>query len=152
MKILFFGLALLTSISSFAMVCGIGLPSGDVNTHDRRVALYHDVEKSNSTMMTLIKPNGEVLENFSTETYFEGVASQAEIEARKKEIVGSKLASVGVDEQGRLILAIGTIQDSTEELFKSNAMMMGTTDRLQVLFDMENKISITCNKTPVTDL
>ncbi len=123
---------------------------GESSDFSKQIALYTDVDlQKDGEIMILIKPNGEVLKDFNTTTYYEAVTSQEEIDKRTNKIAGSKIAIVTIDvANNQLTLIIGEVVNNPNEILKSTAMSLCGLDfsSKAALFDMETKIAIYCVK------
>ena len=115
-----------------------------------QIAMYTDVDlEKNDNIMTLIKPNGDVIKDFDTTIYYEGATSQEEIDELTSKIAGSKVAIVTIDvENNQLSLTIGVVVKGSQEILKATAMSLCDLDfsSQAALFDMEKKLGVYCVK------
>ncbi len=77
-------------------------------------AVYNDVARDKTdNIITLFKPNGEVVKDFDLVKYYEGVTSQKEVDELANKIVGSEIAIISIDtENNQLSLAIGDVTNT----------------------------------------
>ena len=122
---------------------------GESSDFNKQIALYTDVDlQKGSDIKTLIKPNGDVIKNFDTTKYYEGVTSQEEVDERTNIIAGSNIAIVSIDiETNQLGLTIGEVINNPQEILKSTSMSLCDLDSSKAaIFDMDKKLAIYCVK------
>ena len=140
-----------TSIAaSQTMTFVITEAEGESTDFNKQIALYTGVDlEKNYNIMTLIKPNGDVIKDFDTTTYYEGVTSQEEIDELTSKIAGSKIAIVTIDvEANQLTLTIGDVVKGSQEILKTTSMSLCDLDfsSKAAVFDMDKKLAIYCVK------
>ena len=107
-----------------------------------------DISKT-SNHITLIKPDGEVIQDFDTAKFYAGLSTQEEVNEKTKNILGSKIAIITIDiENNILTLSVGEVVEGMKDIFEMNAMTMNDLDfkKNAALLDMKNKIAIYCTK------
>jgi len=99
-------------------------------------AVYNDVSRDKTiNIVTLFKPNGEVVKDFDLYKYYDGVTSQEEMDELTDKIDGYEVAVISINkENNQLILSIGTIA-KIKEIFN-------LTSRSECDLDSTSKISI----------
>jgi len=116
----------------------------------KEITVYTDVDlKKSDNIITLIKPNGDVVKNFDTTIYYEGVTSQEEIDELTNKIAGSIIAIVTIDiDTSQLGLTIGEVINNSQEILKSTSMSLCDLDfsSKAAIFDMNKKLAIYCLK------
>ena len=121
--------------------------SSDIN---KNLATYTDVDfQKDGDIMTLIKPNGEVIKYFDTTTYYENATSQEEVNQLTNNIAGSEIAIVTIDKKNNLLkLTIGDVVNDTKEILKSTALSLCDLDfkSKAAVFDMNKKLALYCVK------
>lgn len=139
------------STASFAKTCVVATSTDDnPNDYNHTIATYSDVEMKDGMIMTVITKDGDVLRNLNLETYYDGVTSQEEIDARSARLIGSQMAIISVDKkEGQLSLAIGdgTVPDPKRDdnLIDSSAMSLSDLSSSKAaLFDVKGNLAIYC--------
>jgi hypothetical protein len=147
-KLLVLATLSLMSVSSFAsMHCSIATDTNGDGNFDNNIALYENVDTSkSSTITTLIKSDGSVVENYDISKLYEGVTTQEEIDARTASVAGSQIAIVNIEkEQEQMTLSTGSFTGNTERLLVSDHMAFGDLDAGRLgLFNMRDGLSIFC--------
>lgn len=145
-----FFLLITSNVSSQAMTFVITEQEGESSNYTKQIAMYTDVDlEKTGNIMTLIKPNGDVIKNFDTTKYYEEVTSQEEIDELTNKIVGSKIAIVTIGvEENQLTLTIGDVINGQNEILNSTAMSLCDLDfsGKAALFDLDKKLAIYCIK------
>lgn len=125
-------------------------PEGESNDYNKEIALYTDVDlQKNGDIITLIKPNGDVIKNFNATAYYEGVTSQKEIDDLTISITGSKIVAVSINTaKNQLELTIGEVINDPKEILKTTSMSLCDLDfsSKAALFDMEKRLAVYCVK------
>ena len=142
-KLLLLAISLI-SFSSFSMVCSITEPGGDDNSYDSELARYENVTQEGKSIMTIIKPNGEILKDYDMGKLYDGAHTWEEMKERTASFAGSKVAIIDIGDHNQLIISIGNTYNDSRKIMKSNVMVIGSPDSTEVVFDFKNKIAISC--------
>jgi hypothetical protein len=136
----------LLSVNSFAKTCVVAQSVNSPSDYDNNIATYTNVENSKHSIMTIIKKNGEVLTDVNMETFYDGLHTQEEIEARTAELYESQVAMIVADKvENQLTLAIGSGTVDKGEMLNSSVMSLSDlTSSKSAVFDTDNKLAIYC--------
>lgn len=145
-KLLTLSFLTLLCANSFAKTCVVLSGTEDSSDYTNRLATYEDVESNNNSIVTLIKNNGEVHANFDMASVYFGVQSQAEIDARTEDILGSQVAIISKDsENNQLTLSIGKWNKAEGDVIESSTMSISDlTSSKAAVFDTKQKLAIYC--------
>ncbi len=107
-------------------------------------AVYNDIARDKTDdIITLFKPNGEVVRDFDLAKYYEGDKSQEELEELTNKIVGSEIAIISIDtENNQLSFAIGDVTNT--DIISPTSMSECDLDCISKtsIFDMGKDITI----------
>ena len=144
-KLLAIALLSLLTNSVFAKTCVVATAKPGSTDFENTIATYTNIETRETMIMTVITKDGEIMTDLNLETYYDGVTTQEEVDARTKKLKESQISIISIEEEeNQLTLAIGTGQEG-EELLKTDVMSMADlSSSKSAVFDMNKRMTIYC--------
>jgi hypothetical protein len=152
LHILFIVFCMLIISNTFSQSIKLIITQSESQNDDfsKSIATYNDIDtREDIGIMTLIKPNGDVVKHFDLEIYFAHCHNQAEVDELLNKLAGSTFIKVSLSiENDTVQLIIGDIINDSKNMVNISSVSTSGLDfsRETALFDIDKKTAIYCIK------